>query len=268
MVTSIYAQPDEVRSRRFVDLIRITAIRALMVRYRGTAIGVLWSFANPVLMTLIYTAIFGTAFSRYYDGSIVRYLVSAFVGLVVVSFFLSSTNDSLPSVVNAGSLLNKIAIPPLIFPLSAVAANLFQQLVTTFPIVFVLSIVLTHDPLRVLLVPVVLAAVVALSTGFSLALSALFVFFRDLPHLWNVAGFILWLTSPLFYPIQLVPPQARVWYGLNPIGQAIAAIREVSIERGPLDPTPVLVTIGASVVALAVGTWLFRATRHDFMDLL
>lgn len=239
-----------------------------MVRYRGTAFGVLWSFANPLLMTLIYTGIFGTAFRRYYDGSLVRYLVSAFVGLVVVSFFLSATNDALPSIVNAGSLMNKIAIPPIVFPIASVAANLFQQLVTTFPILFVLSIVLTHDPVRVVLVPVVLVAVVLLSTGFALGLAALFVFFRDLPHLWQVAGFILWLSSPLFYPIQLVPPQARIWFAINPIGEAIAAIREVTIARGPLDPAPILFTLGAALVALALGSWIFRATRNDFMDLL
>jgi ABC-type polysaccharide/polyol phosphate export permease len=269
MVTSsVYAPHGEVRSRRFVDLIRVTAIRALMVRYRGTAFGVLWSFANPVLMTLIYTGIFGTAFKRYYDGSLTRYLVSAFVGLVVVSFFLAATNDALPSIVNAGSLMNKIAIPPIVFPIAAVAANLFQQLVTTFPILFVLSIVLTRDPARVALVPVVLAAVVVLSAGFALGLAALFVFFRDLPHLWQVAGFILWLSSPLFYPIQLVPPQARLWFSLNPMGQAIAATREVTIARGPLDLHPVLYTVAAALVALALGAWLFRATRDDFMDLL
>ncbi|HWT04558.1 MAG TPA: ABC transporter permease [Xanthomonadales bacterium] len=268
MVTTISAPSDPLRSRRIVDLVRISATRALKVRYRGTVLGILWSFANPVLMTVIYSAIFGTAFSKYYDGSVARYVVSAFVGLVAVTFFLASTNESLQAIVSGGSLLNKIALPPLVFPLSIVAANVFQQAVTTFPIVFVLSIVLTHDPVRVLLVPVVLAAIVMLTAGVSIALSVLFVFFRDLPHVWNIFGFILWLTSPLFYPVALVPENLRFWYALNPVGQAIAALRQVAIVRGPLDLHPIVATLVAGALALAAGAWLYRVTRREFMDLI
>src|SRR5438270_3724963 len=265
MVATISAPSERLRSRRLADLVRISAMRALKVRYRGTVLGILWSFANPVLMTVIYSAIFGTAFSKYYDGSVTRYVVSAFVGLVVVTFFLSSTSEALQAIVSGGSLLNKIALPPIVFPLSAVGANLFQQAVTAFPIVLVLSIVLTHDPLRVLLVPVVLVAVVMLTTGFSIALSVLFVFFRDLPHVWNMVGFVLWLTSALFYPAQFVPANLRFWAALNPVGQAIAALREVTIQRGPLDGTPIVATIFAGAVALAAGAWLYRATRRELM---
>ena len=268
MVTTISAPPDQLHSRRIVDLVRISATRALKVRYRGTALGILWSFANPVLMTLVYSAIFGTAFSRYYEGSVTRYVVSAFVGLIAVTFFLSSTNESLQSIVSGGSLLNKIALPPLVFPLSAVAANVFQHAVTTFPIVFVLSVLLTHDPIRVLLVPVVMLAIVMLTTGFSIALAVLFVFFRDLPHVWNIAGFILWLTSPLFYPAQLVPPSVRFWFAFNPVGQAIAALRAVAIEHGPVDLKPILACLLAGAVSLAAASWLYRVTRRELMDLL
>jgi ABC-type polysaccharide/polyol phosphate export permease len=253
---------------RLGDLIRITAFRTLKVRYRGTALGILWSFMNPVLMTAVYTAIFGTAFSRYYDGSVARYVLSAFVGLVVVTFFVNATSEALGTIVANGQLLNKIAVPPVIFPIASVVSNLFQHAVTTFPIVFVVSILITHDPVRVALVPVVLLAVVMLVTGLSLALSALYVFFRDLPHLWSIVGFILWLTSPLFYPIEFVPASVRPYYDLNPIGAAITALREVALTRGPLHPAPILFALSAGAGALVLGAAFFRATRRDFMDLI
>jgi len=253
---------------RLAELVRITAFRALKVRYRGTALGILWSFANPLLLTTVYTLIFGTAFSRYYDGSVARYVLSAFIGLVAVTFFLNSTGDALYAVVNNGLLLNKIAVPPVIFPVAAVASNLFQQLVTTFPIVFLVSIAVTHDPVRVMLVPVVLLAIVLLVSGFSLALAALYVFFRDLPHLWNIMGFILWMTSPLFYPIQFVPANVRPYYDLNPVGEAITALREVTIQRGPLHLGAISFALGAGVIAAVLGAAFFNATRRDFMDLI
>jgi ABC-type polysaccharide/polyol phosphate export permease len=270
MATATVYEPTAAGTRfpRLAELVRITAFRALKVRYRGTALGILWSFANPLLLTAVYTLIFGTAFSRYYDGSVVRYVLSAFIGLVAVTFFLNSTGEALYTVVTNGLLLNKIAVPPVIFPVAAVVSNLFQQLLTTFPIVFVVSIVMTHDPVRVALVPVVLLAVVLLVSGFSLALSALYVFFRDLPHVWNIVGFILWMTSPLFYPIQFVPANVRPYYDLNPIGESITALREVTIQRGPLHLHAIAFALGAGIVVALLGATFFRATRRDFMDLL
>jgi ABC-type polysaccharide/polyol phosphate export permease len=221
-----------------------------------------------VLLTGVYTIVFGTAFSKYYDGSISRYLLSAFIGLVAVTFFLNASGEALSSVVANGQLLNKIAIPPVVFPVASVLSNVFQQAVTTFPAVLFISIVLTHDPVRVVLVPFVLLGLVMLTIGFGLTLSALFVFFRDLPHLWAVAGFILWMTSPLFYPIAFVSPAVRPYYDLNPIGQTITALREVTIERGPLQHGPIVYAFVAGIVAAVVGAAFFRVTRREFMDLL
>jgi len=149
-------------------------------------VGILWSFSNPLLMTLMYTVVFGSAFLQYFDHSIVRYLVYVFVGLSVVTFFLNATSEALLTIVTNGALLNKIALPPAVFPLASVAANLFQQLCTTFPVVFIISIVVTHDPVRVLLVPS-FGGFALLTTGFALALAALYVFFRDLSYIWASA---------------------------------------------------------------------------------
>jgi ABC-type polysaccharide/polyol phosphate export permease len=253
---------------RMADLVRMTALRSLKVRYRGTILGVLWSLANPLMMTAVYTTIFGTAYSRYYDGSIVRYVLSAFVGLVVVSFFLGTTSEALTSVVGNGMLLNKIAIPPAVFPLAAVGANLVQHSVTTFPMLMLVSVFVTQDPVRVALTPIVLFTLIVLATGFGLALSALYVYFRDLPHLWTITGFILWITSPLFYPAAITPERVRPWFAINPVASEIAALREVTLGTGPLHGGPVLWAFAGSIVTLAIGTVLFRAMRRDFMDLL
>jgi ABC-type polysaccharide/polyol phosphate export permease len=258
----------QTQRRRVFELIRISALRSLKVRYRGSALGVLWSLTNPLMLTAVYTAIFGTTFSQYYGGSIARYVVSAFVGLAVVTFFLNATNEALTSVVSNGPLLNKMAIPPAIFPLSAIAANLFQQAVTALPIVLVMSIVLAHDPVRALLVPVVLFAILLLSTGVGLALSALFVFFRDLPYLWQIVGFILWMTSPLFYPIEVASGGVRRWFAFNPIAQDMSALREVVYGQGPIHFHFIWLGLVVGLVALVLGGLFFRATQSEFMDLL
>jgi ABC-type polysaccharide/polyol phosphate export permease len=259
---------DERTLSRLAQLIRISALRSLKVRYRGSALGVVWSLANPVLLTAVYTAIFGTAFKQYYGGSVTRYVVSAFVGLAVATFFLNATSEALTSVVMNGPLLNKIPIKPVVFPLSAVAANFFQQLITTFPIVLILSLVLTHDVLRALLVPVVLCSILLLSTGFGLALGALYVFYRDLPYLWQIVGFMLWMTSPLFYPIEVAAPAIRRWFEFNPVAQDMSALREVVFGQGPIHFHYIWVGFIVGLIALVLGAVFFRATEREFMDLL
>jgi len=256
------------RLRREAELVRISAIRQLKTRYRGSTLGVFWSFANPLMMTAIYTAIFGTAFARYYDGSIARYVVSAFVGVVVVTFFQQATTEALSSVVANGGLLNKIELAPETFPLAAIGAHVFQQAITTFPLLMLVSALVTRDPLRVLLVPVVLAAVVLLVVAFGVALSAVFVFFRDAGNLWGIIGFVLWLTSPVFYPAALVPPSVRPWVMWNPVALAISSLREVTLERGTLHGLTVAAFIGVAAVLLAAAIALFAALRRDFIDLV
>lgn len=264
--TTLGAQRN-VAFRRELDLIRMTALRVLKVRYRGTALGILWSFANPILMMLLYTAIFGTAFASYY-GSRDLYLLSAFVGVTVLTFFLQATGEALVSVVGNGMLMNKIAIRAETFPVASVAANTFQQCVTTFPVLVVVTAFVTRDPLHVALAVIVLAAIVALTLGFSLGLAALFVFFRDLPHLWTMAGFVLWLTSPVFYPAALVPVSVRGWLEVNPIGMSMTTLRELVVQRGPVHWSAVGMTLLVALVTLAIGAALFRALREEFMDLL
>jgi ABC-type polysaccharide/polyol phosphate export permease len=246
----------------------MSAIRQLKTRYRGTFLGVLWSFGNPILMTALYTILFGTAFASYYGGSVVRYVFSAFVAILVVTFFQQSTAEALVSVVANGGLLNKIAVDPETFPIAAIAANVFQQAITTFPVVMILAVVITHDPVRVLLVPVVLAALVALVAGFALALSALFVFFRDLSYLWGVLSFIFWMTSPVFYPAALVPERVRPWFQINPVGLAIGALRDVALGRGPIDVLLIGKFVAVAVIFAVAGHAVFRWNRRRFMDLL
>jgi ABC-type polysaccharide/polyol phosphate export permease len=272
MSTALGAQsrtlPNATGWRRYFELVRLSAVRQLRSRYRGSAFGVLWSFANPLLTTAIYTAIFGAAFARYYGNSTSRYVISALVGVIIVTYFLQATGEALPTVVGSGALLNKIAIDPETFPMAAVAANTFQQLMTTFPVLLLIAMLATHDPVRVLLVPFVLAGVVLMTLGISLGISALYVFFRDLSYLWPIVGFVLWLSSPVFYPAALVPATVRQFLVFNPVGMAIGAAREVTLGMGSLDIATIAKFLIASLVVAGLGHALFVRLRPEFMDLL
>ncbi len=254
--------------RRYFELITTIAERNIKARYRGSVLGVFWSLSNPLIMTGIYTLIFGTAFSSYYGNSILNYVLAVFMGLVVVTFFAQSSSQALTSVVANGSLVNKIKIPLSVFPVSIVVANLFQFLVGVLPVIVFVTLFASHNPERVLLLIAPAVSLLLVTVGASLAVSALFVFFRDLPYIYELMVFIIWMTSPIFYPEDIVPPHLRVWVHLNPIAAIANDIRQIAFN--PLAPHlhTLALTLSLGGLTLVLGAVLFVVLQPLAMDLL
>lgn len=254
--------------RRYFDLVRTLATRNLQARYRGSLLGVFWSLSNPLLMTALYSAIFGSAFAAYYNNSLWDYVLACFTGLVVLNFFAQTTGQALPSIVSNGPLLNKIALPPSIFPASVVAANLFQYLFAVVPVLVLTAILKTHRVDHVLALAVPLFALLLLSIGFALATSALFVYFRDLPYLWELAVFVLFFSSPIFYPAELVPAAIRRYVELNPLAAIMTSIRALALTQNAVTLHNLVAPSLAGLASIVVGVLIYRHARPDILDLV
>jgi lipopolysaccharide transport system permease protein len=253
---------------RYLDLVRILSSRTLKTRYRGSILGVYWSLSNPLLMTGIYSAIFGTAFASYYDNSVLRYVLATFTGLAVLNIFSNTTAQALPSVVDNGGLLNKVRLPVSVFPLSIVASNAFQFAVGTLPVLCLIAAFGSHSLLNVLCVAFPAVSLLLVTAGFSYIASALYVFFRDLPYMYELVLFVMWITSPIFYPIDIVPLRVRPFLALNPLVPIISSLRQIALTHNTPDPILIGWSLLTGVVTLAVGLALFHALRKEFMDLL
>ena len=240
----------------------------LKVRYRGSILGVYWSLSNPLLMTLIYTAIFGTAFASYYGGSIVNYVLAVFTGLAVLNFFSQTTSTALPSVVGNGGLLNKIALPPSIFPVATIAAGTFQMCVGVLPLLMVVAAVTSHSPLNVIALLVPMIALILLSLGFALAVSAAYVYFRDLSYIYELVIFVIWFTSPIFYPAAIVPAAVRVYLKFNPLATIIECVRQIALSGMRPSVHIMAYALLAGAVSALVGIGFYAANRRGFMDLI
>jgi ABC-type polysaccharide/polyol phosphate export permease len=219
-------------------------------------------------MTGIYSAIFGTAFSSYYGNSVLRYVLATFTGLAVLNIFSNTTSQALPSVVDNGGLLNKVRLPVSVFPLSIVASNAFQFAVGTLPVLCLIAAFGSRSLLNVLCVVFPALSLLLVTAGFSYIASALYVFFRDLPYMYELVLFVMWITSPIFYPIEIVPVRVRPFLSLNPLVPIISSLRQIALTHN----TPDLILIGWSlltgIVTLAIGLAVFHALRKEFMDLL
>lgn len=254
--------------QRYYELLYVLVERNVKGRYRGSYLGVYWSLLNPLIMTALYTTIFGTVFASYYDNSTVNYVLAAFTGMIVINFYNAATNQALPSIVGNGGILNKIRLPISIFPVSMVVANIFQFVIGAFPLLSIVALWKSKSFINViaLIFPVIALALVC--TGIGFLVSTLYVFFRDLPYFYEVVCFVLWISSPVFYPPEIIPDSVRPFLALNPLLPIIESIRQISISSHLPDLHLMGQSLLSGLIILAIGWSCFRSWRHLFMDLL
>jgi ABC-type polysaccharide/polyol phosphate export permease len=255
-------------NRRLIDVVRVLYARTLTVRYRGSVLGIAWSAANPLAMAAVYTAIFGHTFVAYYDGSLLRYGIAVYIGLALAAFFIGGTTQALPSIVQSAELLNKIHVPFAAFPLSTLAAWAFQQVIATLPLVIVISLFINHSILHVLGLIVPLAGLAMLAIGVGMFVSGAQVYFRDVAYIYELATFLIWVTSPIFYPAGIVPASVLRLLAFNPLFPILESVRTLVLtDTWPSAQLYALSFIDGAL-ALAIGVAAFRAMRPQFMDLL
>jgi ABC-type polysaccharide/polyol phosphate export permease len=253
---------------RYWELLNVLVSRNLKVRYRGSFLGVYWSLFNPIIMTSLYTAIFGATFAKYYNNSVLNYVLAAFTGLVVINFFSASTSQALSSVVANGSLLNKIRLPVSVFPVSMIAGNVFQFAIGTLPLLALMALITSKSLVNVIALILPFLALVLVSTGVGFLASALYVFFRDLPYFYELVVFMLSIGTPIFYPAAIVPEKFKIIFNLNPLSPIIESFRQIALSGAEPDLTLVLGALLSGIIILSIGWICFQLWHSHFMDLL
>jgi len=268
MVTST---PKNLRNQQlswYRELLIVLIRRNLKRRYRGSFLGIYWSLLNPLVMTSLYTAIFGATFAEYYDNSTFNYILAAFTGLIVINFFSTSTTQALSSVVENGGIVNKIRLPLFVFPLSTIGANIFQILMGAFPLLVILTLIISKSFINALALLLPMTGLVLVCTGVGMLMSGLYVFFRDLSYFYELLTFLLWISSPIFYPVDIVPENVKQFLLLNPILPIIESIRQISLSGDLPDLTLIAHSLTSGLIVLAIGAVVFSNWRDQFMDLL
>lgn len=259
-----YANPTQ----RYIEVLSVLTERHIKARYRGSSLGVFWSLLNPLIMTCVYTAVFGHTFARYYGNSTISYLLAVFIGLVVMNFFATSTVQALLSIVSNGSLINKIKLPVSIYPLSFMAASSFQLLVGAVPLLFLITAITSRNIANVVLLVLPLTALILVSVGAALSVSLLYVFYRDIPHLYELLMFVFWVATPVFYPLSIVPARFRLLIEWNPLSQIIELIRSLALMNHIPSAPQLLIPLGLGVCIALFGWLAFRKASRYFMDYL
>ena len=247
--------------------------REVVGRYKGSAMGIAWSFFNPVFMLVVYTFVFSEIFNSRWGGaggndSKTQFAVVLFVGMIVLSLFSEVLNRA-PSLILANvNYVKKVVFPIEILPVIAMGAALFHCLVSLGVLLAAFVVFNGYLNWTAIFVPIVILPLVILSTGLSWMLASLGVFLRDVGQTIGILTTMLMFLSPVFYPVNAVPERFRLYIMANPLTFIIEQAREVIIwGHLPNWSGLGIYSAAASVVAWIGYAW-FQKTRKGFADVL
>jgi ABC-type polysaccharide/polyol phosphate transport system ATPase subunit/ABC-type polysaccharide/polyol phosphate export permease len=265
IVSGAGARPSAASAaRRFAEVTLALARADFKLRYLDSAVGYVWSLAQPLLLFGVLYMVFSQVVR--FDTGVTDYPLKLLLGIVLFTYFTEAAGSALPSLVTKGSMLRKIRFPALAVPLSSVLTSSF---VYGFSLLVLVAFLLASgDPPSLAWLEVIplLALLVVFTAAVSVLLALLYVSIRDVQPIWVVVTRLLFFATPIFYPIELAPEHLQRVLMLNPLGVVIVEARHALIDPsgpsaasaagGPVWLAIPLVLTGLVAIASA---WLLHA---------
>jgi len=246
--------------------------RDVVGRYRGSIVGMAWSFFNPVLMLVVYTFVFSVVFkTRWGTGvseSKTDFAVILFVGMMVHGLFAECVNRAPGLILSNVNYVKKVVFPLETLPIVAMGSTLFHFLVSLAVLLLAFSLLVDYPHWTVLLLPIVLLPLIVGTLGIAWVLASLGVFARDIGQITGVITTVMMFLAPVFYPISALPPEYQAILLINPLSFIIEQARVVLIWGGTPDWVGLGIYSLPSVAVMWVGYWWFQKTRKGFADVL
>jgi lipopolysaccharide transport system permease protein len=247
--------------------------REVLGRYKGSAMGLAWSFVQPLFMLTVYTFVFSEVFKARWGGagavqSKTSFAVLLFVGLIVLNLFSEVINRAPGLVIANVNFVKKVVFPIEVLPVSTMGAALFHGCVSVAVLLGACVVFNGGIPWTAIFFPLVLLPLVIVTLGLAWVLASLGVFLRDVGQTISLLTTVLMFLSPVFYPVTAVPPRFRPFIMANPLTFVIEQARDVLVWGKLPDWAGLTIyTIAAFVVAWAGYAW-FQKTRKGFADVL
>lgn len=231
-------------------------------------LGYLWSLAKPLMYFTVLWIVFGSLFKP----GIERFPLYLLIGIVLYTFLSDAVTATLPSIVSSGPTIRRIAFPPIVIPLASTLATAMTFLANCIAVaVFLAFGRIAPQPSWLLLVPLVLELYLFVA-GLGLLASTLFVRFRDVGQIWEVASSLLFFSAPIMYPVTILPGWAQRLVELNPFVQVLQDVRRVllgsDLSTGgvPARVDSRLYPIAIAAGMVAVGLLVHHRASHRFAE--
>ncbi len=247
------------------ELLYFLTWRDVKIRYKQTAIGVLWVILQPVITTAIFTVLFSN-FARF-DTKDVPYPLFALSGLMIWLFVHTSITMASNSFVNNTNLVTKVYFPRLIVPFAATFAGVTDLLFSLALLVVLMIYYGTMPDLHILLAPAFLILAVIQTMAFGTLFSALNVRFRDVKFALPFALQVWMIVSPVFYPASLLSEKWRLFFAINPLVGILEGFR-ASLFGRPFDWQIIGISCASTLVFVLLSLFVFKRMEDDFADLI
>lgn len=248
------------------DVLWMLVLRDIKLRYKQTAMGIVWVILQPLLAALVFALVFGYFARLPSDGQ--PYLVFVFAGLLGWNLFAGILQRAGNSLVLESRLITKVYFPRLLIPLSAAGAALVDFVVGLLVLACLLVWHGLFAGLNLLLLPVALILTVSLAVGVSFWISALNVKYRDFAYALPTLIQIWMYATPVVYGFSIVAEEWATWFSLNPMAGALEIFRQSLLGVSSLTPTLALVSTVFAVISLVSGAFFFRRVEREFVDCL
>lgn len=250
---------------RYRALLWALVVRHLSIRYRGSMLGFLWSFLNPLCLMLVYVLVF-----RYYIrfNQVEHYTVFLFCGLLPWLWVQSALLEGTSAIVSSGHLITKSMFPPQLLPTVAVCTSMVNFLLSLPLLAIFMYFSGVSLPWTAVFVPLVVFGQAFFLLGIVWALSALNVHFRDVQHIvGNLLSFLFFL-SPILYPSDVVPARFKPLLQLNPLALLTQFYHQLLLDGVLPDPYAVGYYFVITGLVLMMGAMIFQHYRESFAELL
>lgn len=232
-------------------------------RYKGSVLGFLWTFINPLLQLVVYTVVF----SYILKANIDRYYLYLFVALIPWIFFSSSITVGASSVVAQKDLIKKIYFPRMVIPISYVTScfvNMLLCFIVIFAVIIVTGVGINFAALLTL--PIIMGVEYVMALGMALLTSAVTVYFRDLEHILGIVSMMWMYMTPIMYDKSIVPDDLLPAFNLNPMTHVIECYRTVLYNKAMPDLSTLLFAAVLGIALLIIGCLVFNKLQRHFAE--
>ncbi len=253
------------------SLIAALVQREVVGRYRGSFMGILWSFFNPVFMLVVYTFVFSVVFKARWSGgsdSKTEFALILFAGLIVFNFFAECFNRSPTLILSNANYVKKVVFPLEILPWITVGSALFHMVISLTVWLLAYLILFGTPHLTVLLLPLIILPLMLMIMGLTWALASLGVYLRDVAQFIGILTTVLMFLSPIFYPASALPEKYQHLLMLNPLTPAIEYARDILFWGKLPDFTVLGIYLAGSALIAWLGFAWFQKTRKGFADVI
>ncbi|MGB9871745.1 MAG: ABC transporter permease [Anaerolineae bacterium] len=270
-VRDLFNLPGVIRNLvRHRELIRVMTWRNFSARYRGSFGGLFWSVFQPMVMMVIYTVVFSLFLKVRFstDASPFTFAVYLLCGLLPWQAFSEGVHTSAILIRANANLVKRVVFPLEILPVNLTLAAIIQQFIGMVLLVPLAWLVTGHLHVTLLFVPVILALQVLFSTGVNWIVASLAVYLPDMGPLISLVLTAWMFLTPIFYPEDVVPPQAIIIFRLNPMARLVNLYRNAFMIGLLPDLRDLLGTIGVCLLTFLVGYFWFMRLKKGFADVL